>query len=72
MMTKEEHEIISMGINNGYLAEDLEPIKCHKCNSENLKEVIKAIDGGHVSEKECECGECGQSLGYWAYGHWQV
>lgn len=55
---------------NGFYAKDGQPIKCFKCGSDKLEDVIKDCDRGCVYESECNCTSCGQSLGYWAYGSW--
>ena len=67
------HIRISWRIHNGYLAHDLEPIKCPRCHHKGpMKEIIKGTCGdGVVAEKDCHCPKCKTYLGSWAYGHWQ-
>lgn len=57
-----------------YFEPDGAPIKCPKCDSKNIQEkILGVVDVYHgmgpTSEAEyyCECGEC---VGYWAYGSW--
>lgn len=71
-MNEEEHEQIGELINKKYLKEDLEPIKCFKCESKNIAEKVVSIDCGFVSEAKAFCADCSQPLGYFAYGYWQV
>ena len=69
-MTREDHDKLAKLIADGYLAEDLEPLKCDGCESVNLKEEVKDFMGYLVMESETKCGDCGRVLGYWATGHW--
>lgn len=71
-MDRQEHDRIQELIQGDYLDKSLVPLKCTECNSENFTENAKSIDAGVVSESELICAECGQVLGYWAYGYWQV
>ena len=57
-----------------YFEDNGSPIKCHKCDSIKIEEkitgVVDVFQGmGPTCEAEyfCECGEC---VGYWAYGSW--
>jgi hypothetical protein len=59
-------------IEEGYIAEDFEPLKCHRCESKDLKVVDKTVDEtGFPMEYRISCGQCNTCLGYWTYGHWQ-
>ena len=71
-MTREEHEEIKTLIDNGYLDINLRPLKCTKCESSNVSEAITDMQGGYPCESVASCGDCGQHLGYWCYGHWQA
>lgn len=64
-------------INEGYLKEDLTPIKCTKCDSTNLENKNYEIGGwnipeGVICEYDCVCKDCGQVNGHWAYGGWTL
>ena len=57
-----------------YFDEDGSPKKCPKCDSTKITEkilgVVDVFQGmGPTCEAEdyCECGEC---VGFWAYGSW--
>lgn len=67
--TKEELERLHA---NGFIADNLEPIKCVKCGSTIFKDVTVATDNGFISEKKRRCNLCDCQNGYWAYGAWQV
>lgn len=53
-----------------YFEIDGEPKKCVSCKSSNLKTVSTAFEQGFVAEAVVSCGDCGERLGEWAYGHW--
>lgn len=65
-------EEVADAIENGFINEDMEPIKCYKCGHEEFTDTTKAADSGLVTEKQRDCARCGQQNGYWAYGYWQV
>lgn len=71
-MDKQAHDAITKLIKGGYLAKDLEPLKCHKCESIDVRITVCQMDGGHVSEKAANCHDCKVKLGYWAYGGWEA
>lgn len=57
-----------------YFEQDGAPKKCPKCKSKKFTEkIIGVVDlfqgQGPICEVEyfCECGEC---VGFWAYGSW--
>ena len=57
-----------------YFEPDGAPIRCPKCGSTKTTEkVISVVDVyqgmGPTCEAECYC-ECGECVGYWAYGSW--
>lgn len=68
---KEFKEQIAEEINSGYRGEDLEPIKCFKCNKSNYKDVTKSTIANSVCEFERVCS-CGNVMGYWSYGNWMM
>lgn len=70
-MTPQEHDEITKLINDGYLGEDMEPLKCDKCECDVIRTTIIALDGGRLSEKSAHCDRCNAQLGYWSYGNWE-
>lgn len=71
-MDQEDHDKLDALIEAGYLQSDLQPLRCDGCESVQLREITKAIDGGYISESETVCSSCKKVLGYWAYGSWQA
>lgn len=69
-MDPEDYAELDKQIEEGYLADDLEPLRCINCESTEFKEEVKSTDGGHVSEKESRCAACDKVMGYWAFGGW--
>ena len=63
-MTKEEHTRLSNMIDEGYVTDKLEPIKCTVCEGKNFTEEVLATDGGYTSEYKVYCNSCGEQLGY--------
>lgn len=57
---------------SGFIADNLEPIKCIECSSTSFRDEVVARDGGLISEKQRLCDSCGYKNGYWAFGWWQV
>lgn len=53
-----------------YYKDDGEPIKCTKCESKELSMKILDYIANVPCEQECRCPECGEIVGYWAYGSW--
>lgn len=59
-------------IERGYISKEGCPIKC-ACGSDSLREEVRDIiehSGWMTSELEMMCNDCGNSVGYWAYGYW--
>ena len=61
-------------MNNCY-SEDGAPIKCCKCGSEQITEKVTntldvGVGRGMPMEFECVCDQCGEVVGYWAYGYY--
>ncbi len=70
-MNKQEHDEISKAIADGYLSQDLEPLKCSSCESVEFMDDIKSTIAGHVAEMSRVCSNCHKKCGYWAYGGWE-
>ncbi len=51
-----------------YYKDSGEPIKCLHCESENIKNKVRSVDCGYISESEVNCGDCNKIIGYWGYG----
>jgi len=67
---KNTEEYINYMIDNGYMASDLEPLKCHKCENTQFEEFGHQYIAGHTCEYGVKCKNCGVTVGYWAYGYW--
>lgn len=62
-------------IKKGYLATDGEPLKCTRCNSNNLErynEYWGECHGPIIEEYSIRCKECKQHLGTNSYGSWDT
>ena len=70
-MNKELIVDVEYLISNGFIKEDYTPIKCVKCHSINLKNiVIDTHEDGTVLEMDVICDDCRTTLGYYSYGAW--
>lgn len=57
----------------GFTAPDGQPLKCFKCKSKEMEEYGQYyMDGGYTEEYSIRCRACGQKLGHWAYGYWEM
>ena len=63
---------INYGIKQGLILEDGTPIKCFKCGSTNTEEYNHDYMEHMICEFSVKCSDCGQQLGNWAYGNWQL
>lgn len=55
----------------GYILEDGTPVKCY-CGHKDF-EMVNEYGGEHgIEEYELKCKKCGEIVGTWAYGHWQI
>lgn len=60
-------------IKQGYLSEkDLAPLKCHHCDSENLKDKNHLYENLGCSSFDRYCNDCGKLVNCWSYGCWDV
>ena len=59
-------------IYEGYINNYLEPIKCPYCNSNDLENKNKYYDGDWLVEYQVYCKNCGEKLGHYAYGNWEL
>lgn len=68
-------EYINWQIQKGYIKEDGTPLKC-KCGCRKFKrgkEYYDEIWGGYYVVEYAElCKSCGRTVGYWAYGNWEL
>lgn len=59
-------------IEQGYIAEDGTPLKC-KCGNTDFETKNSYGDGNNiVEEMDIYCKECGNLVGHWAYGAWDM
>lgn len=61
-------------IKDGYIHEDLEPIKCEHCDSTDLEDenhIVEELGTHCTTEYDKICKSCGETVGHWAYGYWQ-
>lgn len=56
----------------GYIAPDGEPLKCYSCKSTNLYTDNYDYICSTLCEYTCKCKDCGQTVGVWSYGEWQL
>lgn len=64
-----KHYIKKM-IRKGYLAKDLEPLKCTKCKCTEFKRDQEWYGPTGVEEFTLQCTNCGEHVGHWSYGSW--
>lgn len=55
----------------GLIDNNLAPLKCHECYSNELQTKNTSYINYDVCEMECTCKHCKTKVGYWAYGHWE-
>lgn len=63
---------IKKDIKQGYILSDGTPIKCYKCKSKKLEKYNYDCIEHTICEYSVRCEKCGQILGHWAYGSWQL
>lgn len=68
-MTTEED--IKRRLELGIITEELEPIKCEKCGSEEYRDKTTDCLYYMEVEKDRFCTKCGELMGIWSYGYWQ-
>lgn len=73
-MDNDFKEEVERMIKEGYMTEDLAPLKCYHCDSKNLVRGNSYYDSDiHMTvEYAVDCGDCGKQAGYWAYGGWTL
>ena len=69
-MDEQDQLALSNAINNGFISNSFEPLKCEKCNSIEFIDKTTDITACVVCEYERYCKKCGTVAGYWAYGYW--
>lgn len=60
---------------SNYFADDGAPLQCPKCECRYIREkIVGVVDVVHGQGPTCEaeyfCQECGEPVGFWAYGSW--
>lgn len=63
---------IKMMIDEGYIDNNLEPIKCPYCDENDLEDRNKYYEGGYLVECQVYCKNCGKKVGHYAYGNWDL
>ena len=58
-------------VDNGFIDEDGTPLKCI-CGCKEFIDVNVCRIDITVCEFETRCIECGETVGYWAYGSWMI
>lgn len=62
-------------IAKGYIGNGLQPLKCEHCGSTKPWKYGQCyrddFESGRV-EFAAVCQDCGEEMGYWAYGYWQI
>lgn len=67
----EIEQYVKEQIEKGYTNSEGAPLKCPHCESTDFDE--KAWFEWHVvCEKEVTCKSCGNIIGSWQYGRWEV
>jgi hypothetical protein len=71
-------DYINHMINEGFIAEDGTPLKCHHCEGKEFTEYEHDyLDhcygvGVGLLEYKLKCNNCDKNVGYWVAGHWEV
>ena len=52
-----------------YYDDEHRPIRCRFCESTNITSKTTGYIEGYACEAEYRCGDCGEKVGYWAYGY---
>lgn len=67
-------EYLNYMVKEGYMSErDFAPLKCYKCKSKNLEDYDEYYeDHWGIIEYAVRCKDCGQTVGRWSYGHWEL
>lgn len=55
---------------NGYIADDLKPMKCFHCESKKLESRNEYYDDVYLMEYDVYCVDCGKYVAKWSYGYW--
>lgn len=71
-LSMEYEEYNKQLIFDGYIKEDGEPIKCLYCDSTNLHFNYKSHIQGVATECKVKCNECGNDVGYYYCGIWEI
>ena len=63
-------DYINQLIKDGYVTENLTPIKCQKCEGNNFDMENIYKQEFYVVEYDLKCVNCGTVAGHFAYGNW--
>jgi len=64
-------DYINRMIEEGYIGEKGQPLKCFKCGGEDFEETNHCMGNYSIDEYDMVCS-CGTIVGHWAYGYWDV
>jgi hypothetical protein len=65
-------DYIKQQIKDGYIGENLAPLKCVHCDSTNLENYGHIGDHMGCTEYYVRCKDCKKQVGTWAYGMWEL
>ena len=63
---------IKKQIKDGYINEDLAPLKCPFCDCKKLEEYQTFYENHMPIEKWIRCTNCKKDVGIWSYGGWSL
>ncbi len=58
-------------VKGGYMLEDGTPLKC-SCGHTEFEETNKYYDNFTLVEYQVKCKACGNKVGHWSYGYWDI
>jgi hypothetical protein len=59
-------------VQEGYIDESGKPLKCHKDDCPDLIEVNKFYGETGLEEYSLKCKFCGDIVGTWSFGNWDI
>jgi hypothetical protein len=68
-MEETMEQYITQMIEDGYITEKGEPLKCVHCGSKDL-ESHHFYENHYVAEIDVICKICDKNTGHWSYGSW--
>ena len=68
---KEVEDYIKQMVDNGFIKEDGTPLKC-QCGCTDFEQSGEYWEEHTIIEYALNCKTCGERVGYWAYGYWDI